>query len=65
MFDGIEIFFNALKEKCSSDEEYAAELLKARGFLLEDDGLILSDNSHKSGRQILERTFDGGRPRRS
>ena len=46
LFDGIEYFFNAIKEKCASDEEYAAEILKARGFLLED-GLILSDNSHK------------------
>jgi len=45
LFEGIEIFFKALKDKCSSDEEYAAEILKARGFLLED-GLILSDNSH-------------------
>ena len=53
MFDGIEIFFNALKEKCSSDAEYAAELLKARGFLLEDDGLVLSDNSHKDDAAYL------------
>lgn len=53
MFEGIEIFFNALKEKCSSDEEYAAELLKARGFLLEDEGLILSDNSHKDDAAYL------------
>lgn len=53
MFDGIEIFFNALKDKCSSAEEYAAELLKARGFLLEDDGLVLSDNSHKDDAAYL------------
>ena len=46
LFDGVEYFFNAIKAKCSSDEEYAAELLKARGFLLEDEGIILSDNSH-------------------
>ena len=46
LFNGIEYFFDAVKAKCSSDEEYAAELLKARGFLLEDEGLILSDNSH-------------------
>lgn len=46
LFDGIEYFFDAIKAKCSSDEEYAAELLKARGFLLEDEGLTLSDNSH-------------------
>ena len=53
MFDGIEIFFNALKEKCLFDEEYAAEILKARGFLLEDDGLVLSDNSHKDDAAYL------------
>lgn len=53
MFDGIEIFFNALKAKCSPDEEYAAEILKARGFLLEDKGLILSDNSHKDDANYL------------
>ncbi len=47
MSEGIEIFFNALKEKCSNARGYAAELLKARGFLLEDKGLILSDNSHR------------------
>ena len=47
MLEGIEIFFNALKEKCSNEKEYAAEILKARGFLLEDEGLILSDNSHR------------------
>lgn len=47
LIDGIENFFDAIKEKCSSDEEYSAEILKARGFLLED-GLILSDNSHKN-----------------
>ena len=47
MSEGIEIFFNALKEKCSNEKEYAAEILKARGFLLEDKELILSDNSHR------------------
>lgn len=46
LFDGIDVFFDALKEKCSTDEEYAAEILKARGFLLEDNELALSDNSH-------------------
>ena len=45
--EGIKIFFNALAEKCSTDAEYAAELLKARGFLLEDTELALSDNSHR------------------
>lgn len=53
LLDGIEIFFDALKEKCSTAEEYAAELLKARGFLLEDDALILSDNSHKDDATYL------------
>ena len=55
LLEGIEYFFNAIKEKCSSDEEYAAELLKARGFLLEDDGLILSDNSHKWDAEYLNK----------
>ena len=40
-------FFDALKEKCSTDSDYAAEVLKARGFLLEDTELALSDNSHR------------------
>lgn len=47
LFNGIENFFNAIREKCSDDEEYATEILKARGFLLEDTRLVLSDNSHK------------------
>lgn len=55
LLDGIEIFFDALKEKCSTAEEYAAELLKARGFLLEDDALILSDNSHRDDAAYLNR----------
>ncbi len=42
---GVEEFFGAIKERCSSDDEYAVELLKARGFLLEDEELALSDNS--------------------
>ena len=45
LLEGIEYFFNAIKQKCFSKEEYAAELLKARGFLLEDNELALSDNS--------------------
>ena len=53
LLEGIEYFFNALKEKCSSDEEYAAEILKARGFLLEDEGLTLSDNSHRDDASYL------------
>lgn len=53
LLNGIEIFFNALKEKYSSAEEYAAELLKARGFLLDDAGLILSDNSHEDDAAYL------------
>lgn len=42
---GIEEFFSAIREQCSSSEEYAAELLRARGFLLEDDELVISDNA--------------------
>ena len=34
LFDGVEYFFNTLTEKCSSDEEYAAEISKARGFFI-------------------------------
>ena len=47
LFEGIEIFFDSIKEKYSDEEGYAAEILKARGFLLEDAGLVLSDNSHR------------------
>ncbi len=50
---GAEEFFNAIRERCSSDEEYAAELLKARGFLLEDHDLALSDNSHRRDEELL------------
>ncbi len=53
LFLGIEKFFDAIKSKCSGDKEYAAEILKSRGFLLEDDGLILSDNSHKADANYL------------
>ena len=53
LFDGINIFFDALKEKCSTDEEYTAEILKARGFLLKDDELALSDNSHADDASYL------------
>ena len=47
LLEGIEKFFFQIKQKCFDKEEYAAEILKARGFLLEDDKLILSDNSHR------------------
>lgn len=55
LFDGIENFFNAIKAKCLSYEEYAAEILKARGFLLEDNALILSDNSHRDDAAYLNK----------
>lgn len=55
LLEGIEIFFNAIKEKISTNEEYSAELLKARGFLLEDEGLFLSDNSHKYDEKYLDK----------
>lgn len=55
MFDGIAVFFKAIKEKCSNDEEYAAEILKARGFLLEDTGLVLSDNSDRDDASYLNK----------
>ncbi len=50
---GIEEFFSAIRKRCSNDEEYAAELLKARGFLLEDNELALSDNSHHRDEEYL------------
>ena len=43
---GAEEFFNAIREKCSSEEEYAVEVIRARGFLMEDKDLILGDNSY-------------------
>lgn len=55
LLDGIEIFFNAIKAKCLSYEEYAAEIIKARGFLLEDNALILSNNSHKDDADYLNK----------
>lgn len=42
---GIEEFFSTIREQCFSNEEYNAELLRARGFLLEDEDLVISDNS--------------------
>lgn len=54
LFEGVEYFFDAIKAKCSNDKEYAAEILKARGFLLEDEGLILSNNSHRDDATYLE-----------
>ena len=53
LFDGIEIFFDAIRKKCYGEEEYAAEILKARGFLLKETGLVLSDNSHKDDAAYL------------
>ncbi len=50
----IDDFFYAIKENCDSNKEYAVELLKARGFLLEDDELALSDNSHPNDEKFLD-----------
>ena len=52
LFDGIQVFFDALKveslkDQCYPKAQYSAEVLKARGFLLEDGELALSDNSHR------------------
>ena len=55
LLEGIEYFFNAIKQKCFSKKEYAAELLKARVFLLEDNELALSDNSHRLDSEYLNR----------
>ncbi len=52
---GVEEFFNAIKERCSTEEVYAAEILKARGFLLEDGVLALSDNVHEQDEAFLKK----------
>ncbi len=50
---GVEEFFGAIKERCSNDDEYAVELIKARGFLLENGEMIISDNAHPSDEAFL------------
>lgn len=55
LFHGIEKFFQSIKDKCSNEEEYIAEILKARGFLLEDDRITLSDNSHRDDAVYLNK----------
>ena len=50
---GAEEFFGAIKERCSSDDEYAVELIKARGFLLENGEMIISDNAHPQDEAFL------------
>lgn len=44
---GMEEFFNYIKSRCASEEEYVYEVIMARGFLLEENSFVLSDNSHK------------------
>lgn len=60
VFDGVENFFASIKERCADEEEYAAEILKARGFLLEDNALALSDNSHPDDARYLNELLTEG-----
>ena len=57
---GMEEFFSAIKKTCSGEEEYPVELLKARGFLLEDDKLALSNNSHPQDKEYLTKLLHEG-----
>ena len=54
---GMEKFFDYIKQKSTSEEEYTYEVLMARGFLLEDKRFVLSDNSHELDKKYLERIF--------
>ena len=60
-FIGIDEFFSAIRSKCSNEEEYAVELVKARGFLLDDGELSLSDNSHVKDEEFLEHLLKEGK----
>lgn len=51
----MEEFFYYIKEKCTNEEEYAYEVLMARGFLLEDKRFVISDNSHNKDGEYLNR----------
>lgn len=51
---GVEQFFDSIRSVCSNELEYAIELIKARGMLLEDNSLIVSDNAEKSDEQWLK-----------
>lgn len=53
-FMGIEEFFAAIRAKCSHEEEYVLELLKSRGFLLNEEELSLSDNAHPDDKDFLD-----------
>ena len=53
----MEKFFDYIKQKSTSEEEYTYEVLMARGFLLEDKRFVLSDNSHELDKKYLERIF--------
>lgn len=49
-------FFETIRSACSSEREYVIEVLKARGFLLDEtsDGLMISDNSAKYDSRELD-----------
>lgn len=51
----IQDLFLRVKHTCATDEEYLYELLKFRGFLLEncEGGVRLSDNSHNDDKKFL------------
>lgn len=51
---GIEQFFCNIRSKCSNDMEYAIEVFRARGFLLED-GLRMSDNAEHRDENYLNK----------
>ena len=51
---GVDQFFASIRSGCSNELEYATELIKARGVLLEGNSLTVSDNAEKSDAQWLK-----------
>lgn len=51
---GVEQFFASIRSGCSNELEYATELIKACGVLLEDNSLTVSDNAEESDEQWLK-----------
>lgn len=52
-----EDFFEKIRSKCSSEREFIIEIIKARGFLIDEisDEWIVSDNSHKDDAEYLDK----------
>lgn len=52
-----EEFFEKIRSKCASEIEFAIEIIKARGFLIDEisDEWIVSDNSHKDDGKYLDK----------